>query len=131
MSKLINYKSKEGQLLKQVFQDDSIDPYIALIVESYIYKEMEEKDINNYIEKYMTKYGKKEGKSQTFYKSGNLYREFYYKEEKIEGLSYAWYEEGSKMCEFNYKDGKLEGECKSWHLNGEIHRLSKNKEGYL
>ena len=40
MSKLINYNSIEGKVLKEFFQENMIDPYIALIVESYIYKEV-------------------------------------------------------------------------------------------
>ena len=39
--KLVDYKSKEGEILKKVFQDNFIDPYIALIVESYIYEKVE------------------------------------------------------------------------------------------
>ncbi len=38
MSKLINYNSVEGKVLKEFFQEHRIDPYIAMIVESYIYK---------------------------------------------------------------------------------------------
>ena len=40
MTKLKNYNSFEGKVLKEIFQDSQIDPYIALIVESYIYKEI-------------------------------------------------------------------------------------------
>ena len=40
MSKLIDYQSEEGKILKPLFQDRMIDPFIANIVESFIYEEV-------------------------------------------------------------------------------------------
>ncbi len=39
MTQLINYNSYEAKILKPIFQLYTIDPFISLIVESFIYKE--------------------------------------------------------------------------------------------
>ena len=83
MSKLINYNSVEGKFLKEFFQENMIDPYIALIVESYIYKEVIEYYEDRYYEdreqikkKYMTKYKKREGIFQGWYENGQKMIEY-------------------------------------------------------
>ena len=131
MSKLTNYNSFEGKVLKEIFQDNLIDPYIALIVESYIYEEViikyyrecwimadiyfEEDMIK---EKYMTKYGEKEGKYTQYCRNGNKFIENFYIKGKKDGLYQQWNENGQKCEECYYKDGKKEGLFQSWWSNG-------------
>jgi antitoxin component YwqK of YwqJK toxin-antitoxin module len=132
MSKLKNYNSIEGKVVKDFFQDHRIDPYIALIVESYIYKKV----INYYYDepdkvrqKYMIKYGELEGMHQEWNENGQKYIECSYKKNKREGLYQEWYEDGQKCEECYYKEGKQEGLHQSWWPNGKIHIINNYKEG--
>ena len=134
MTKLKNYNSFEGKVLKEIFQDSQIDANIALIVESYIYEEVIEYRDDDYTDKikqkYMTKYGEKEGIYQLLYKNGQKMFETNYKKGKEEGLYQYWflYSE-QKQEESYYKEDKRDGICKKWYDNGEIHIIINYKEG--
>ncbi len=139
MLKLINYNSIEGKVLKEFFQDHQIDANIALIVESYIYKEVIEyyedtgartslRDSEQLRcdypatkqtkEKYTIKYGEKDGLYQEWYEDGQKCEECYYKEGKQEGLHQSWWPNGKIHIINNYKEGKREGIYQEWRLDG-------------
>jgi antitoxin component YwqK of YwqJK toxin-antitoxin module len=116
MSKLIDYKSPEAEILKPIFQEKMIDPFIAHVVESFIYKEVIDCNKDGIIvEKYMLKYGNYEGLYQSWHPDGKKFIECNYKEGKKEGLSQWWYENGQKWFEYNYKEDKFDGEIKEWN----------------
>ncbi len=120
MSKLIDYKSPEAEILKPIFQEKMIDPFIAHVVESFIYKEVIDCNKDGIIvEKYMLKYGKKEGLYQTWYKNGQKFIECTYKEGKLDGICKIWHSNGEKIKEIIYKKGKLDGIYKTWYSDGE------------
>ncbi len=120
LEKLVNYNSVEGRIFKELCQSHAINPYITLIVESFIYKEIiKYSEDGNIVEKYMLKYGKLEGLQQEWYKNGQKYIECSYKKNKREGLYQEWYEDGQKSEECYYKEGKKEGICKRWYDNGQ------------
>ena len=131
MEKLINYSSAEGKILKELFQTISINPYIALIVESFIYKQVvnywDGTDIIR--EKYLTKYEEKEGLYQSWYLEGQKEYEYYAKEGKIEGMCQKWYAEGQKRSECYYRDGEAEGIFLGYHRNGQKGEECYYKEG--
>ena len=141
MSKLINYNSVEGKVLKEFFQENMIDPYIALIVESYIYKEVIEYydytgapyPVKEQIkEKYMTKYGKIEGLYQFWYEDNQFdihYIECTYKNGKREGLFQSWYKNGQKWQECNFKEGEEEGIFHNWYKSGKKYIERNYKKG--
>ena len=92
MTKLIDYKSYEAEILKPIFQEKMIDPFIAHLVESFIYKEIiNRKKDGNIVEKYMTKYGVQDGLYEKLYSNGQKWIESKYKEGKLEGLYQSWY----------------------------------------
>ena len=138
MTKLIDYKSYEAEILKPIFQEKMIDPFIAHLVESFIYKEIIKYGRNgNIVEKYMTKYGIKDGLYEKWYGNGQKEKECNYKDGKIEGISHVWYssmclaENGQKWSETNYKEGKKDGLCQSWHKNGQKMCECTYKDGEL
>jgi hypothetical protein len=94
-------------VVKNFFQDHQIDPNIALIVESFIYKEVIEYRDDDYTdkikEKYMTKYGEKEGLYQSWYDNDIFNKHYFectYKKEKKDGLFQSWYTNGQKIVEW-------------------------------
>ncbi len=136
MSKLINYNSIEGKALKELFQNNMIDSYIALIVESYIYKEVIEyyKDTGaphpatkQTKEKYTMKYGKKEGICYMFNKYGELEKECNYKNGKKEGLEIS-YKFNKIHKKTNYKEDKKDGLKEEWYKNGQKYYQHTYKE---
>ena len=133
MSKLINYNSFEGKILKEIFQDHQIDPYISLIVESYIYEKVEKKYNLGDVTKYMKRYEKKEGLCEEIWSTIDIYINFFYKKDKKHGV-YKWWYKNKLVDESNYKEGKLDGEHKKIYLNGQIsfqcNYIDDKKEGF-
>ena len=52
------------------------------------------------------KNGKLDGKSTTWYASGQIMYEKFYKDGKEHGLLTEWYESGKKWYELTFKDGE-------------------------
>ena len=81
MSKLKNHNSIEGQLLRDIFNNCSIDPYVTLLIESYIYKDVETYYTSEYLERgYLINPNKEDIKEQykiRFEKKHGLHMEFY------------------------------------------------------
>ena len=55
-----------------------------------------------------------------WYKNGQLWYEYTYKNGKKDGLARWWHENGQLEAEGTYKDGKLEGARRMWDDNGEF-----------
>jgi hypothetical protein len=75
--------------------------------------------------------GKREGKTTSWYQSGKIQLEANYKDGKKEGKTTGWYQNGQKMSEVNYKNGKLDGKKTTWHENGQIKSEVNYKDGKL
>lgn len=64
--------------------------------------------------------GKLDGIYQTWYSSGPLRSESFYKEDKLQGRYTFWYETGEKQEESFYVDGDLQGSYKEWYQSGQL-----------
>jgi len=75
--------------------------------------------------------GKLEGKSITWYPSGEIQLEANYKDGKKEGKTTGWYKNGQKMSESYFKNGEREGKTTFWYQNGQIRVEKTYKDGIL
>ena len=136
--KLIDYKSFEGSVLKDIFEPAYIDLNIAKIVESYIYKDVIKYgmlfDCSPYIkETYRTRFNKKEGEYILYSSDGIVLLKTNYKNGEIEGLCQIFYITGRLEYEIYYKNELKNGIYKKFHhyhgLKEKGYYLNDKREG--
>jgi antitoxin component YwqK of YwqJK toxin-antitoxin module len=121
MSKLIDFKSQEAKILRPIFQETLVNPFIVHIVESFIYKEVINRNKDGIvIKKYNTKNDKMHGLYQAWHPNGQLSCEQIYKDGKMHGLYQAWNSNGQLSCEQMFKDGKPHGKMITYNEDGTI-----------
>lgn len=59
------------------------------------------------------------GKSEIFYKSGNLHSVTYYENGMLEGLETKYFDNGEKVSVTAHSKNKKHGVSKTWHSNGQ------------
>ena len=97
MSKLIDFKSQEAKILRPIFQETLVNPFIVHIVESFIYKEVINRN-----------------------KDGIVIKKYNTKNDKMHGLYQAWNSNGQLSCEQMFKDGKPHGKMITYNEDGTI-----------
>ena len=116
MSTLIEYNSPEYNILLDAFQNTKLDKWIAQSIESFIYEWKEERYDNGTLkERYLTRFGEKEGEFKSWFSNSQLNIHCYYKEGKLEGEYKSWDDNGQLRIHCYCKEGKLEGEYKKWY----------------
>jgi len=115
--KLIDYKSKEKEIILEVFNEmPMMDNWIASIIESYIYGYIEDEIHDAWFgkinRKYKLKSGLYDGECEIF-RNGELWRICNYKDGKLNGEFKEWFF-GRLDYECYYKDDKLDGEYKRY-----------------
>jgi antitoxin component YwqK of YwqJK toxin-antitoxin module len=129
MSQLVNHKLIK-QISNLIFQEKTITPFIAHIIKSYIYEEVINYDKDgNIVDKYIIRYGVKEGLYQSWYPNGQKHIEKNFKKGLKDGLIQSWHQNGHKNCECSYKKNKREGTYKWWYDNGQKQEECNYKEG--
>lgn len=74
-------------------------------------------------EQYTLVEGKKEGRFRSWYPSGQLNIEEYYKNDVLHGEGIFWRESGVMLSKDNYVNGKLDGLSQRYHTKGELYKL--------
>ncbi len=137
--KLIDYKSKEKEIILEVFNEmPMMDNWIASVIESYIFEWMEEKDKEGNLKcRYRTKFGVKDGEYTQFYpflKDETEQRVCVihnYKDGLLDGESKSWFRDGKQMALLTHKEGKPNGLYRNWYPNGQIWIHTYYKDGKL
>jgi hypothetical protein len=101
MQKLIDFNSVEKTIIAECISNiPMMEPWIATIIENYVYAWIEgtstDNERNAFKYKYLSKFGEKNGE---------------YKE---------WYLNGQLKKDEKYKDGKMIGEYKHYFKNGQL-----------
>jgi len=63
--------------------------------------------------------GNKHGLYESWYKTGQKYKQMYYQNDKLCGLYESWYENGQKRVQIQFQNGKLHGLYETWYENGQ------------
>ena len=122
MNKLKDYNSPEGEILKEIFSEK----YISLLVESYIYEDVDEHVADKSVRRrYRKKYGEIDGILEVYVKGHRkdiIVSRDNYKKGKRDGLCIVYNMDESISSKCYYKDGFLEG--KRIYIN-------ENKDGEI
>ncbi len=129
--KFEKYNTPEFEVVKDVFAEyPLLDPYLAHIVEGYLYTTKREYWSNGQLfMEYRVKGYIRDGEFKQWYPNGQLRCQEYYKEGKREGEYKDWWKNGQLRCQSYYKDGELHGECKEWNKKGQLRCNIDFKEG--
>ncbi|SNW62505.1 MORN-repeat protein [Orpheovirus IHUMI-LCC2] len=100
-------------------------------IKDYFLKYMEI-EMDGYIEKYWIHKGTllREGKCECWYNI-QIIEILWYKNGRKNGRSISWYRNGNIKMRRNYKDGELEGEYIQWDEDGNIKMKGNYKNGKL
>ncbi len=74
--------------------------------------------------RHYNKYGKIEGKWQSWYENGQLYTDATYADDKANGDYSIWYENGGQRQICKYAHGKLDSTCILWNESGGLQSIS-------
>lgn len=110
--------SFEHKIIEDILLDTNNDKYISLIIESYIYQNIETyysvnlssklKQINSLKEKYTTRFGKKHGLYKEFTKKGKLKFFCYFNNGLFDGEYKQYSRSGNQlMLDLLFKNDKL------------------------
>ena len=129
--KFEKYNTPDFKVVKDVFAEyPLLDPYLAHIVEEYLYATIRKYwDNGQLFMEYRVKGDIRDGECKTWDINGQLRVQCYYKEGKKEGEYKEWYENGQLSRQYYYKDGKEHGECKEWNKKGRLRCNIDFKEG--
>jgi antitoxin component YwqK of YwqJK toxin-antitoxin module len=101
-----NLQSPEYQTLVFIFQQKGIDPYVANIVEDFIYKTITE-----------------------YYPNGQQERQYILRFDKLHGDYTEWHENGIVKRQLRYQDGYQHGEEREWYSSGQVYRVRHHVHG--
>ena len=73
--------------------------------------------------------GQLHGNYTVYYENGNILREVEYKNDKKEGIEKVYYSNKTLSEIYNYKNGKLEGEFFEYHESGNLSKVGQYKDG--
>jgi antitoxin component YwqK of YwqJK toxin-antitoxin module len=131
--KLINFNSEEKEIILSIFNHfKDLDPWIATIIENYIYSIKKEETIINFkFDEYKYSDYKDKNKINFNYLINDipLIIEYSIKNDDIKQgfyIEYFFTEEKEKkiICKTNYKNNKLDGEYIKYYLNDQIEQTT-------
>lgn len=129
MVKLYDFRSLEKEILLERFQTMPLmDPWIASLIENYIYGIVEEFYSDNCPKlKYMTKFEKKHGEYMEWYPNGQIGARTNYIYGQLDGMFITWYPNGAIRETSEYSKGKRNGYSKTYYVDG----IPKNHSLYI
>jgi antitoxin component YwqK of YwqJK toxin-antitoxin module len=135
MSKFETFNSPELNCIKDIFNQLhhlQLDVNLAYIVESYIYKWIEEIHKKGYIiYRYRIKFGEKDGEYKGYYKDGNIFIQKSFINGILNGECIKYYPNGKIFIQKSYINGNLNGEYKEYYKNGEKYEQKYYLDGQL